>query len=40
MFRPRGTYRGPNYPLRRAVFAVLLALGLLWAALHEMGLAR
>lgn len=39
-FRSPGRYRGPNYPLRIAVFAVLLLLGLLWAALHEIGLAK
>ena len=41
LFRPHGKHRrGPNYPLRVAVFAALLLLGLLWAALHEMGLIK
>lgn len=36
----RRPYRGPNYPLRIAVVAVLLALGVLWGFLYLIGAAK
>lgn len=36
----RRPYRGPNYPLRIAVAAALLALGLLWGFLYLIGAVR